>query len=81
MTNDQSFPLSLNFDGKQYDGTITPSGEKGSKGLPIFFRVTLGDQLFAYLCCGDNGWREKDGAAKPNELVSAIGKYIMEHYE
>jgi hypothetical protein len=44
-------------------------------------RVTLGDQLFAYLCCGDNGWKENDSTGQPKGLITAIGNYIFEYYE
>lgn len=81
MNSDTSFPLSLDFGGKHYAGTITPSVEKGRDGMPVYFRVTIGDELWAYLCCGDNGWRERDGSSQPSGLVSAIGNYILEYYE
>jgi hypothetical protein len=81
MSNDNSFPLSLDYEGKHYDGTITPSMEKSQKGTPIFFRVTLDGQLFAYLCCGDKGWKEKDSAGQPKGLITAIGNYIFDYYE
>jgi hypothetical protein len=81
MNNKSSFPLSLDFGGKHYEGVITPSAEKGAKGTPVFFRVTIGDNLFAYLCCGDNGWSERHVSDKPKELISAIGNYILEYYE
>ena len=81
MDDDNSFPLSLDYEGKHYHGTITPSLEKGKQGNPVFFRVTLGKQLFAYLCCGDNGWKEKDSIGQPDGLINAIGNYILEYYE
>jgi hypothetical protein len=81
MNNNDTFPLSLDFEGKHYEGTITPSAEKSPKGTPVYFRVTMGDQLFAYLCCGDNGWKEKDTTGQPKGLVTAIGNYIFEYYE
>jgi hypothetical protein len=81
MNNDNNFPLSLDFDGKHYSGTISPSVEKGPDGKPVFFRVTIGDQLFAYLCCGDNGWKEKDNNGQPRGLIQAIGNYILAFYE
>jgi len=81
MNNDKSFRLSLDFEGEHYEGTVTPSEESGKNGMPVFFRVSLGDQLFAYLCCGDNGWMERDGGGKSRGLVSAIGNYIMDYYE
>ena len=81
MDNDNTFPLSLDFEGKHYSGRITPSEEKGEKGMPVFFRVTIGGELFAYLCCSDKGWKEKDGSARSDGLVSAIGNYIVDFYE
>jgi hypothetical protein len=58
-----------------------PSEEKGASGMPVFFRVELGDGLFAYLCCGDNGWKERDKNGRPKGLVNAIGSFIMDYYE
>lgn len=81
MNKDKEFPLSLDFQGTHYEGTITPSLEKGANGTPVYFRITFGDELFAYLCCGDNGWKEREGAGKPNWLINAIGNYIADHYE
>jgi hypothetical protein len=73
--------LSLDFEGQHYEGTVTPSEEKGANGMPVYFRVVLGDQFFAYLCCGDKGWSERDGNGKPKGLINAIGNYIIEFYE
>ncbi|HEY4111421.1 hypothetical protein [Puia sp.] len=83
MNDEKTFPLTLDFAGQHYTGRITPSTETGKSGMPVYFRVTLGDKLFAYLCCGDNGWSEKDpsGADRPEGLVKAIGNYILEFYE
>jgi hypothetical protein len=67
--------------GEHYEGTITPSVEKGSDGMPVYFRVTLGDEPFANLCCGPKGWSEREGADTPKGLISAIGDYIMDYYE
>ncbi|HVS98688.1 MAG TPA: hypothetical protein VHE54_19485 [Puia sp.] len=78
---DKSIKLSLDFEGRHYDGTITPSGKRGANGVPVYFRVMLGDSLFAYICCTDNGWRARDGQQQHNGLVTAIGNYIMEYYE
>ena len=81
MNNDDAFPLSLDFEGKHYEGTIMPSVEKGPNGMPVYYRVTLGDELFAYLCCGDSGWSERDGSGQPGGLISAIGNYIVDYNE
>lgn len=81
MDTAESFEFSLDFEGKHYSGTITPSEEKGKSGVPVYFRVVLGDEFFAYLCCGDNGWKERDGEGRPKGLIDAIGKYIVEYFE
>jgi hypothetical protein len=81
MNNEASFPLSLDFEDKHFSGEVTPSDEKGPNGMPVYFRVTLGGALFAYLCCGDSGWKERDGKDQPRELVNEIGKYILDYYE
>ena len=76
-----AFPLSLDFEGQHYEGTITPSDEKGPNGMPVYFRVVLGDKFFAYLCCSDNGWKDRDATGNPRGLINAIGNYIMDYYE
>jgi hypothetical protein len=81
MDNEKSFRLSLDFEGQHYEGSVTPSEEKGSDGKPVYFRVTLGDTFFAYLCCGDYGWKERDGEGRQKGLIDAIGNYILEYYE
>ena len=81
MDSDKSFKLSMDFEGQHYDGTITPSEEKGANGMPIYFRVVLGDTFFAYLCCSDKGWRERDGNSQSKGLVNVIGDYIADYYE
>lgn len=81
MGSEKSFPFSLDFEGQHYKGTITPSDEIGKTGMPVFFRVTIGDQLFAYLCCGDHGWLDRDGSGQPHDLLQAIGNYIGDYYE
>jgi hypothetical protein len=81
MDMTKSFPLSFDYAGNHYTGDITPSSETGKNGMPVYFRVALGGELFAYLCCGDRGWHERDKSGKPEGLVNAIGNYIMEYYE
>lgn len=81
MDVDRSFRLSLDYAGQHFEGSVTPSEEKGPGGVPVYFRVMLGDDLFAYLCCSDNGWRQRDGGGKPKGLVDAIGAYIADYYK
>jgi hypothetical protein len=81
MNSQARFPLTLDFEGRHYRGAVTPSEEKGKNGTPVYFRVTLGGQFFAYLCCADNGWMERDGKSQPRALVNAIGDYIRKFYE
>jgi len=81
MNIKKTFPLSLVFEGHHYDGTITPSEDVGMNGMPVYFRVMLGDQFYAYLCCTDNGWKERDKEGHPSGLIQAIGNYIAEYYE
>ena len=47
----------------------------------MYFRVILDGQFFAYLCCADNGWMERDGESRPPALIGAIGDYIRGFYE
>ena len=79
MDEIKSFPFAFNFKGEHYKGTITPSEDTGKDGRPVYFRVMMGDKLFAYLCCGDKGWRVhlEDNH---NELINAVGTYIDNHY-
>ncbi|HWB93317.1 MAG TPA: hypothetical protein VG605_15755 [Puia sp.] len=81
MEKDQQFRLSLDFEGKHYEGEVTPSEEKGQNGMPVYFRVVLGGEFFAYLCCGDYGWRERDDQTQSKGLINAIGQYIFDYYE
>ena len=84
MKTDKRFPLTLDFEGRHYKGRITPSEQAGKNGLPVFYRVELDGRLFAYLCCADNGWQEKEPAEpgdKSKGLINAIGKYIKGFYE
>lgn len=78
---DETFTFSLDYHGEHYEGTVTPSKQRSENGVPIWFRVTVGKKLLAYLCCGEWGWSERDGEKQPQGLVSAIGNCIMEHYE
>lgn len=80
MQQDKSFRLSLDYEGKHYEGAVTPSEEESKNGMPVYYRVSLGDSLFAYLCCGDTGWTEKDGAQPSSGLIKAIGNYIAGYY-
>ena len=81
MENEKSFPFSVDFEGQHYKGMVTPSDEISNTGMPVYFRVTIGDQLFAYLCCGDHGWLDRDGSGQPEDLTQAIGNFIGEYYE
>jgi len=81
MNTKKTFPLSLTFEGHHYTGTITPSEDVGINGTPVYFRVLLGDKFYAYICCTDNGWKERDKEGHPSGLVQAIGDYIADYYE
>lgn len=81
MEKNNAFPLSLDFEGRHYKGEISPSEETGKNGMPVYFRVSIDGQLFAYLCCADKGWWDRDGSGKPDGLVNAIGDYITEYYQ
>jgi hypothetical protein len=81
MNTAASFPLSLDYEGKHYAGTITPSEDVAITGMPVYFRVKLGDDFFAYLCCSDHGWQERDKEGQHSGLIQAIGDYIADYYE
>ena len=81
MDNQNRIPLSLDYEGKHYRGSITPSEEKGSNGIPVFFRVIVDGQFFAYLCCADHGWVDRDKSGTDPGLVGAIGEYVKRFYE
>jgi len=82
MNNAASFPFKVDFEGRQYQGTVTPSGDTDKNGLPVYFRIMIGDTFFAYLCCGEIGWGRKDSEEKGDEgLIQAIGEFIKLHYQ
>jgi hypothetical protein len=81
MNSQARFPLTLDFEGRHYRGSVTPSEETGKNGTPVYFRVMLDGQFFAYLCCADNGWMERNGESRPPALIGAIGDYIRGFYE
>jgi hypothetical protein len=81
MDTANAFPLTLDFEGQHYTGTIIPSEEVGENKMPIYFRVMLGGTFYAYLCCGDHGWKLRDNEGHPPGLVQAIGNYIADFYE
>jgi hypothetical protein len=80
LNQSRTFPLSLVYDGDNYEGVITPSAETGKNGMPVYFRVTLGNEFFAYLCCGDTGWTTREQKGNSNGLVQAIAGYIRSFY-
>ena len=80
MDTQNSFPLFLDFEGRHYTGSIIPSEELGKNKMPIYFRVMLGDAFFAYLCCGDHGWKDREKEGHPSGLIQAIGNYIADYY-
>jgi hypothetical protein len=80
METTGAFRLELDFEGRHYTGAILPSEEKDDKGFPVFFRVEIDGELFAYLCCGEAGWHNRENKAK-DDLIQAIGQYITDWYE
>lgn len=81
MDSIHSFPLEFDYGGRYYDAWVTPSDERGESGLPVFYRVTLNGDFFAYLCCGDNGWRQRDNQEQPKDLTGLIGSLIQDFYQ
>jgi hypothetical protein len=82
MNEKASFPFSLDHEGAHYAGRITPSAETDKYGIPVYYRVMLGNRVFAYLCCGEMGWGRKDQDEEGDSgLVQAIGRDIKRHYE
>ena len=80
LNKSRAFPLSLSYEGEYYTGDITPSAETGKNGLPVYYRVTIGDELFAYLCCGDTGWTTREQKGNSTGLIQAIAGYIRNYY-
>ena len=76
-----AFKLELDFEGKHYSGTILPSEEKDSQEFPVFFRIEIDGELYAYICCGERGWHNRDLKGGHNALINAIGDYIHDWYE
>lgn len=81
MDDTKEFRLALDFEGKHYSGTILPSEEKDSHGFPVFFRIEIDGKLYAYICCGESGWHNRDEKGGHNALLNAIGEYIHDWYE
>jgi hypothetical protein len=82
MNEKAAFAFHLDLEGAHYEGTITPSGDTDKLGTPVYFRVTIGDRFFAYLCCGEIGWGKKDNEEGGDHgLVQSIGEIIKKHYE
>jgi hypothetical protein len=81
MNTEASFPFSLDFEDHHYSGTITPSGDTDNNGVPVYFRVMIGNEFFAYLCCGEFGWGKKDNDDEGDtRLVQTIGEFIKAQY-
>ncbi|MDP4150077.1 MAG: hypothetical protein Q8927_07820 [Bacteroidota bacterium] len=82
MNNEATFPFSLDFEGTHYDGLITPSGETDKYGMPVYFRITIGDKFFAYICCDERNWRRHESKDTGDEgLLQQIGELINRRYE
>jgi hypothetical protein len=81
MENTGAFRLELDYEGRHYTGMILPSEEKDHKGFPVFFRVEIDDELYAYLCCGEAGWHNRENKEGEDGLINAIGQYITDWYE
>ncbi|HET6255255.1 MAG TPA: hypothetical protein VFE32_14335 [Puia sp.] len=80
LNKSRIIPLSLVYEGEYYEGDITPSAETGKNGMPVYFRVTIGNEFFAYLCCGDTGWTAREQKGNATGLVQAIAAYIRSYY-
>ena len=80
LNKSRVFPLSLKYEGEYYEGDITPSAETGKNGMPVYFRVMIGNEFFAYLCCGDTGWTAREQKGNSTGLVQAIAGYIRNYY-
>jgi hypothetical protein len=81
MDNSEAFRLELDYDGRHYSGTVLPSEELDGKGFPVYFRVEIGGRLYAYICCGETGWHNRDTEKGHDGLINAIGEYIHDWYE
>ncbi len=80
LNKQRALPLSLLFEGEYYQGEIIPSAEIGKNGVPVYFRVTIGQEFFAYLCCGDTGWTTREQKGNSTGLIQAIAGYIRNFY-
>jgi hypothetical protein len=82
MNEKASFPFSLDHEGAHYTGRVTPSADTDKNGMPVYFRVMIGNRVFAYLCCGEMGWGKKDKQDEKGDsgLIHAIGRDIQSHY-
>lgn len=80
LNKSRAFPFSLVYEGQYYEGDITPSAETGKNGMPVYYRVMMGNELFAYLCCGDTGWTAREQKGNSTGLIQAIAGYIRNYY-
>jgi hypothetical protein len=80
LNKNRTFPFYLTYDGEYYQGVITPSAATAKNGMPLYFRVVLGDKFFAYVCCGDTGWSTHEQKGNSTGLIQAITRYIKNFY-
>lgn len=81
VENTGTFRLEVDFEGRHYTGVVLPSEDKDAKGFPVFFRVEIDGELYAYICCGEAGWNNRDNNKTDDGLISVIGQYIHDWYE
>jgi hypothetical protein len=80
LNQNRTFPLSLTYEGESYEGVVTPSAATAKNGMPLYFKVMLENEFFAYLCCGDTGWTAREQNGNSTGLIQAIARYINNHY-
>jgi len=81
MDTENSFKLSVDFEGRHFEGTVTPSVERGDYGVPIFFRFVLGDILFSYILPGyrvEGERRRRKGARFANLAINQVVLRVLD---
>lgn len=73
--NDQSFNITLDFEGTHYEGWITPSDKTEADGKPKSFHVVLNETMFGNLSLSEDTWTVDE--QRPEGLVKEVGKYIQ----
>lgn len=77
--HDKTFNIELTYNGMQYTGWVTPSGQTNDQGKPRSFHVVLNEIMFGNLSLNDHKWTIDE--QRPAELVEAVGQIIQSQWK